>query len=221
MVKKWLFGDKRRDDAQALSVLKAQINKLERNIRNYERLSDEQKVLAAKMLKSGNKNGARSAMQRRRIYLKKINQAQNMIMNLQTQMESIDTAKSTSETVKAMETGTNVVEQQMGKIDEKRVAEVMDKAAMQQDRLSMSQEILGDTSFSEGAFEDDFDISIDDELDQLQAELDMETTGDLPSIDIDDELPSVSTGKSRSSQVEDTSDLEAELEALKEEISDD
>lgn len=221
MVKKWLFGDKRRDDAQALSVLKAQINKLERNIRNYERLSDEQKVLAAKMLKSGNKNGARSAMQRRRIYLKKINQAQNMIMNLQTQMESIDTAKSTSETVKAMETGTNVVEQQMGKIDEKRVAEVMDKAAMQQDRLSMSQEILGDASFSEGAFEDDFDVSIDDELEQLQAELDMETTGDLPSIDIDDELPSVSTGKSKSSQVEDTSDLEAELEALKEEISDD
>jgi len=46
MVKNWLFGKKRKEDADALSTLKAQQNRHQAEARNLERQSDEQKVLA-------------------------------------------------------------------------------------------------------------------------------------------------------------------------------
>ena len=56
MVKNWLFGKKRKEDADALSTLKGQQNRLQAEARNLERQSDEQKILASKMLKKDTKN---------------------------------------------------------------------------------------------------------------------------------------------------------------------
>ena len=116
-MKNWLFGTKRKDDAEALATLKAQINRYEHESRNLERQADEQKSLAAKMLKSGNKAGAKQALKRRAIYMKRLNQVQNMLMNLQSQIDSIQTATSTVDTVKAMELGTKVVKTKMQEVD--------------------------------------------------------------------------------------------------------
>ncbi|MHA1303263.1 MAG: Snf7 family protein [Candidatus Heimdallarchaeaceae archaeon] len=218
-LKNWLFGTKRKDDAEALATLKAQINRYEHESRNLERQADEQKSLAAKMLKSGNKGGARQALKRRAIYMKRLNQVQNMLMNLQSQMDSIQTATSTVETVKAMELGTKVVKTKMQEVDVEKTEKVMDEVMAQRDEIEMMTEALSDTSLSEGILDFEDDVAIDDQLAQLEAEMQLGQTEDLPDIS---GLPSTPTEKPKAKEKEeDTSDLEAELEALKKQLSED
>ncbi|MHA1687283.1 MAG: Snf7 family protein [Candidatus Heimdallarchaeaceae archaeon] len=220
-LKEWLFGKKRSDDAEALAVLKAQINRYEHEARNLERQADEQKLIAAKMIQSGNKPGAREALKRRAIYMKRLNIVHNMLMNLQAQVDSIQTAKSTVETVKAMEIGTKVVDTQLKTVSPEKAEAVMDKVVMQRDQLDMMTETLADTSLAEGVLDLDDDLAIDAQLAELEAEQQLGATSSLPDVS---ELPSTPTTARRERETEleeDTSDLEAELESLKKQMSED
>lgn len=218
-LKEWLFGKKRSDSAQALAVLKAQINRYEHEARNLERQADEQKAIAAKMLQTGNKSGAREALKRRAIYMKRLNIVHNTLMNLQAQVDNIMTAKSTVETVKAIEVGTKVIDTELQKVSPEKTEAVMDKVSVQRDQLDMMTEALADTSLSEGVLSPDDDLAIDDQLAELEAEMKLGQTSSLPDLS---ELPSTPTSTAtKEDKEEDTSDLEAELEALKKGLSED
>jgi charged multivesicular body protein 4 len=217
MVKNWLFGKKRKEDADALSTLKAQMNRMEHEARNLERQADEQKILAAKMLQSGNKAGARSALKRRAVFMKRLNSVHNTVMNLQAQLDSIQTATSTADTVKAMEVGTKVVGEKIKQVSPERTERVMDTVMEQRDQIEMMTEALSDPSLSEGILDFEDDAAIDDQLAQLEAEMDLGTTTSLPDVS---GLPSTPTGVSGEKE-EDTSDLEEELESLKKKMSED
>jgi hypothetical protein len=217
MVKNWLFGKKRKEDADALSTLKAQQNRLQAEARNLERQSDEQKVLASKMLQAGNTAGARQALKRRAVFMKRLNTVHNTAMNLQAQIDSIQTATSTAETVKAMELGTKVVGEKIKVVSPERTERVMDTVMEQRDQIEMMTEALSDPSLSEGILDFEDDAAIDEQLAQLEAEMDLGTTTSLPDVS---SLPSTPVGTS-SEKEEDTSDLEAELEGLKKKMSED
>ncbi len=216
-LKNWLFGEKRDSEAAAIATLKAQINRYEHETRNLERQADEQKILAAKMLKAGNKAGAKQALKRRAIYMKRLNQVQNMLMNLQSQMDSIQTVSSTVETVKAMEVGTKVVKTKMQEVDVEKTEKVMDEVAAQRDEIEMMTEALSDTSLSEGILDFEDDQAIDEQLAQLETEMQLGQTEELPDIS---GLPSTPDDIPKSKQKEeDTSDLEEELKSLKKQLS--
>ena len=215
MVKNWLFGKKRKEDADALATLKAQQNRLQAEARNLERQSDEQKVLAAKMLQAGNKAGARQALKRRAVFMKTLNTVHNTAMNLQAQIDSIQTATSTAETVKAMELGTKVVGEKIKVVSPERTERVMDTVMEQRDQIEMMTEALSDPSLSEGILDFEDDAAIDEQLAQLEAEMDLGTTTKLPDVS---GLPSTPVGTQKE---EDTSDLEAELEVLKKKMKED
>ncbi len=217
MVKNWLFGKKRKEDADALATLKAQQNRLQAEARNLERQSDEQKVLAAKMLQAGNKAGARQALIRRQVFMKRLNTVHNTAMNLQAQIDSIQTATSTAETVKAMELGTKVVGEKIKTVSPERTERVMDSVMEQRDQIEMMTEALSDPSLSEGILDFEDDAAIDEQLAQLEAEMDLGKTTSLPDVS---GLPSTPVGTA-SEKEEDTSDLEAELEGLKKKMSED
>ncbi|MHA1690135.1 MAG: Snf7 family protein [Candidatus Heimdallarchaeaceae archaeon] len=217
MVKNWLFGKKRKEDADALSTLKAQMNRMEHEARNLERQADEQKILAAKMLQTGNKAGARSALKRRAVFMKRLNSLHNTVMNLQAQIDSIQTATSTADTVKAMEVGTKVVGEKIKQVSPERTERVMDTVMEQRDQTEMMTEALSDPSLSEGILDFEDDAAIDDQLAQLEAEMDLGTTTSLPNVS---GLPSTPTGVSGEKE-EDTSDLEEELKSLKKKMSED
>lgn len=217
MVKNWLFGKKRKEDADALATLKAQQNRLQAEARNLERQSDEQKVLAAKMLQAGNKAGARQALIRRQVFMKRLNTVHNTAMNLQAQIDSIQTATSTAETVKAMELGTKVVGEKIKTVSPERTETVMDTVMEQRDQIEMMTEALSDPSLSEGILDFEDDEAIDEQLAQLEAEMDLGKTTSLPDVS---GLPSTPEGAA-SEKEEDTSDLEAELEGLKKKMSED
>ncbi len=215
MVKNWLFGKKRKEDADALATLKSQQNRLQAEARNLERQSDEQKVLASKMLQAGNKAGARQALKRRAVFMKRLNTVHNTAMNLQAQIDSIQTATSTAETVKAMELGTKVVGEKIKVVSPERTERVMDSVMEQRDQIEMMTEALSDPSLSEGVLDFEDDAAIDDQLAQLEAEMDLGSTTSLPDVS---GLPSTPVGTEKE---EDTSDLEAELEGLKKKMSED
>ncbi|MBY9000100.1 MAG: Snf7 family protein [Candidatus Heimdallarchaeota archaeon] len=217
MVKNWLFGKKRKEDADALSTLKAQMNRMEHEARNLDRQADEQKILAAKMLQTGNKAGARSALKRRAVFMKRLNSVHNTVMNLQAQIDSIQTATSTADTVKAMEVGTKVVGEKIKQVSPERTERVMDTVMEQRDQIEMMTEALSDPSLSEGILDFEDDAAIDDQLAQLEAEMDLGTTTSLPDIS---GLPSTPTGVSGEKE-DDTSDLEDELKSLKKKMSED
>ncbi len=216
MVKNWLFGKKRKEDADALSTLKGQQNRLQAESRNLERQADEQKVLASKMLKSGNKAGARQALKRRAVFMKRLNTVHNTAMNLQAQIDSIQTATSTADTVQAMELGTKIVGEKIKTVSPERTERVMDTVMEQRDQIEMMTEALSDPSLSEGVLDFEDDAAIDEQLAQLEAEMDLGTTTALPDVS---GLPSTPVGTGE--KEEDTSDLEAELEGLKKKVSED
>ncbi|MCE7741020.1 MAG: SNF7 family protein [Candidatus Heimdallarchaeota archaeon] len=215
MVKNWLFGKKRKEDADALATLKSQQNRLQAEARNLERQSDEQKVLASKMLQAGNKAGARQALKRRAVFMKRLNTVHNTAMNLQAQIDSIQTATSTAETVQAMELGTKVVGEKIKVVSPERTERVMDTVMEQRDQIEMMTEALSDPALSEGILDFEDDAAIDEQLAQLEAEMDLGTTTSLPDVT---GLPSTPVGTEKE---EDTSDLEAELEGLKKKMSED
>lgn len=214
-LKNWLFGESRKEDSGALATLKAQINKYEHEGRNLERQADEQKVLASKMLQAGNKSGARQALKRRTVYTKRLNTVHNMLMNLQAQMDSIQTAKSTVDTVKAMDIGTKIVDQQFTEISPEKAERVMDKVITQRDKLEMMTETLTDSALSDGILGIEDDNAIDEQLAQLEAEMELGTTTSLPDLS---GLPATPSGAAK--EEEDTSELEAELEGLRKKVSD-
>ncbi|MCG3220029.1 MAG: Snf7 family protein [Candidatus Heimdallarchaeota archaeon] len=215
MVKNWLFGKKRKEDADALATLKAQQNRLQAESRNLERQADEQKALAAKMLQAGNKAGARQALKRRAVFMKRLNTVHNTAMNLQAQIDSIQTATSTADTVQAMELGTKVVGEKIKTVSPERTERVMDTVMEQRDQIEMMTEALSDPSLSEGILDFEDDAAIDEQLAQLEAEMDLGTTTSLPDVT---GLPSTPVGTEKD---EDTSDLEEELQSLKKKVSED
>ena len=193
------------------------MNRMEHEARNLERQADEQKILAAKMLQTGNKAGARSALKRRAVFMKRLNSLHNTVMNLQAQIDSIQTATSTADTVKAMEVGTKVVGEKIKQVSPERTERVMDTVMEQRDQIEMMTEALSDPSLSEGILDFEDDAAIDDQLAQLEAEMDLGTTTSLPNVS---GLPSTPTGVSGEKE-EDTSDLEEELKSLKKKMSED
>ncbi|MCD6446508.1 Snf7 family protein [Candidatus Bathyarchaeota archaeon] len=214
-IKNWLFGKKRDADAEALATLKAQINRYEHEARNLERQADEQKIIAAKMLKAGNKTGAREALKRRAIYMKRLNRVHNMIMNLEAQMKSIQEASATVETVKAMEIGAKVMGEKIKQVTPEKAQKVTETVAMQQEELDMITETIADPSLSEGILDYEDDQAIEAQMAELEQEIQLGSTAELPDIS---DLPSTPT-KTKKEKEEDISDLEKELEELKKQTS--
>jgi len=92
-IKNWLFGKDKPKDTESIAKIRRVINKYTLQSRRLTQQSDEQKDIAKTMMKSGNKAGAKQALMRRQLYLKKLNETQNKILNLQGMIESISEAK--------------------------------------------------------------------------------------------------------------------------------
>ncbi len=191
-LKDWLFkkGDKK-DTATAILRIKKEIQRQQLAATKYRKLAEEQRSLAKEMLRDGNRVGAQQALKRRALYMSKINQIQNIILNLQTTLESIETAKSNVEVVSALEAGSKAIEKSIKQVDETKTELVMEKLRDQQERVSMSQETLADTSFADSMIDLDTDIDemVDNQLAQLEAEISM---GDVPEVPVESvDLPDV------------------------------
>ncbi|MHA2098781.1 MAG: Snf7 family protein [Candidatus Kariarchaeaceae archaeon] len=215
-IKDWLFGKDKKgskdEKAEAIQKLKKQLNSLEVEGRNLIRKSDEQKTVAKSMLRSGNKIGAKQALTRSSLYLQKYNQVQNMSLNISTQVDTISTAKSTAETVEALQVGSQVVEESLAEVSPMDVERTMAEMEDQRERIGFMSEALSDVSGLEVDLDGDMVDAIDDQLAALELEMESESHGDLPT------ASAVTVEPTESTESEDTSDLEKDLKDLEKEL---
>lgn len=218
-VKSWLFGKDRKStsdnkQAEAIAGLKKKQNELEVQSRNLTRKSDEEKVAAKKMLKSGNKSGAKQALTRSSMHMKKYNQIQNMNLRISKQIDAIGDAQLAKDFSKAVKIGTQVIEETFAEISPADFERSMMESEEQMDRIEEMNEIMSDTSAFELDIDDEMMDSIDDQLATLEMEMNAESVGDLPEAGTATSTTPVSEKKGENA------DLADELKALKEELGD-
>ncbi|OLS27394.1 MAG: hypothetical protein HeimC2_12340 [Candidatus Heimdallarchaeota archaeon LC_2] len=219
-IKEWLFGKEKKgqtdNKAEAIQKLKKQLNSLEVEGRNQLRKSDEEKIAAKSLLRSGNKIGAKQALTRSSLYAQRYNQIQNMSLNLSTQIDTISTAQSTSETVSALKIGSEVIEETLTQISPADVERTMVEMEDQRERISFMTDSLSDVSGLEIDLDGDMVDAIDDQLASLELEMESESHGALPTA----ATTTISTPESSVKTGEDTSDLEKDLKDLEKDLDD-
>ncbi|MCF2144364.1 MAG: SNF7 family protein [Candidatus Heimdallarchaeota archaeon] len=181
-IKNWLFGKEKPKDTESIAKIRRVINKYTLQSRRLSQQADEQKDLAKEMMKSGNKAGAKQALMRRQLYLKKLNETQNKILNLQGMIESISEAKDVAETTKAIQEGVTVIEDTLKDVSPADTERAMLEMQSSMEKVSFASEALADTSFSETELDIDMEDAIDQEMKELEMELSLGQVEELPDV---------------------------------------
>ncbi|NHJ47389.1 MAG: hypothetical protein FK733_06325 [Asgard group archaeon] len=210
-IKNWLFGKEKPKDTESIAKIRRVINKYTLQSRRLTQQADEQKTIAKDMMKGGNKAGAKQALMRRQLYLKKLNDTQNKILNLQGMIESISEAKDVADTTKAIQDGVGVIETTLKDVSPADTERAMFEMQSSMEKVSFASEALADTSFSET----ELDLDMEDMIDQEMAELEMEL-----SLGQADELPDVgvSTGPTKTPVKEEEDELGEDISELRKKI---
>lgn len=183
-VKNWLFGKDEPKDTESIAKIRRVINKYTLQSRRLTQQADEQKDIARDMMKSGNKAGAKQALMRRQLYLKKLNETQNKILNLQGMIESISEAKDVAETTHAIKEGVVVIEDTLKDVTPADTERAMFEMQSSMEKVSFSSEALADTSFSETELDIDMEDMIDQEFKELEMELSLGQVDELPDVGV-------------------------------------
>ncbi|MHA1155860.1 MAG: Snf7 family protein, partial [Candidatus Heimdallarchaeota archaeon] len=166
---------------------------------------------AKDMMKGGNKAGAKQALMRRQLYLKKLNETQNKILNLQGMIESISEAKDVAETTTAIKDGVVVIEDTLKNVSPADTERAMFEMQSSMEKVAFASEALADTSFSETELDIDMEDMIDQEMAELEMELSLGQVDELPDVGT-----SVSSGKTKVTEDED--DVGDEIAELRKKI---
>ena len=211
-VKNWLFGKDKPKDTESIAKIRRVINKYTLQSRRLSQQADEQKGIARDMMQGGNKAGAKQALMRRQLYLKKLNETQNKILNLQSMIESISEAKDVADTTKAIQDGVGVIEDTLKNVTPADTERAMFEMQSSMEKVSFASDALADTSFSETELDLDMDDMIDQEMRELEMELSIGQVDDLPDV-------GVSTGPTRTPKVtEEEDEIGDEISELRKKI---
>jgi len=179
-VKNWLFGKDKPKDTESIAKIRRVINKYTLQSRRLSQQADEQKGIARDMMKGGNKAGAKQALMRRQLYLKKLNETQNKILNLQSMIESISEAKDVADTTKAIQDGVGVIEDTLKNVTPADTERAMFEMQSSMEKVAFASDALADTSFSETELDLDMEDMIDQEMAELEMELSLGQVDELP-----------------------------------------
>ena len=214
----WLFGRGKNKSAEAITVLKAQMNRKELESQNYARQAQEQENVAKRMVKRRNRQGAKQALIRSRTYFNRYNQSQNQVINLQSAVDTIMNASSSVQMVEAMDVAVSAIEESLGKVSEADTEEVLIRLEAQQERIAIMNESLGDiTSAEMEAIDLDDDLSIDDQLDLWETDQENLVLDDTENVENLRTEEAIATPELE--EKEDTADIENELRALRKKVS--
>lgn len=181
-IKNWLFGKDKPKDTESIAKIRRVINKYTLQSRRLTQQADEQKGIAKDMMQSGNKAGAKQALMRRQLYLKKLNETQNKILNLQGMIESISEAKDVAETTHAIKDGVVVIEDTLKNVSPADTERAMFEMQSSMEKVAFASDALADTSFSETELDLDMEDMIDQEMRELEMELSLGQVDDLPDV---------------------------------------
>ena len=196
-----LFGKKKNNPAenkdkalQTIQNLDQQLKDLELKIDHYDKQAQNLTNEAKAKLKAGDKAGAKKLLTKKKRFVEQIKQlegAQNMMEEQKMMLESQDSMKKIFETVSS----TNQAIKEMGKGVS---VEEIEKAREEMEDIKDAQKEMGDF-FAEYAEEGNEDV--EEELDQLEAEMAKETVN-LPDAN-KEAVPEESVAKEDNKKEED------------------
>ncbi|KAF4121080.1 charged multivesicular body protein 4 [Geosmithia morbida] len=219
----WFGGggaQKRKDSPKnAILGLRSQLDMLQKREKYLQSQIDEQEAVARKNVNT-NKNAAKAALRRKKTHEHSLEQTVAQIGTLEQQINAIESANINRETLAAMEKAGDAMKQIHGKLTPAKVDETMDKL---RDQNALSEEIVQAITGNQLGEPID-DMELEDELDQLQQEhLDeqMLKTGNVPTADAVNKMPSPAQNEPVSSKKQPAveEDEEAELEKLRAEMA--
>ncbi|MBD3192018.1 MAG: hypothetical protein GF308_15330 [Candidatus Heimdallarchaeota archaeon] len=214
-IKNWLFGEDEPKDTESIARIRRVINKYTLQSRRLSQQADEQKTVAREMMKSGNKAGAKQALMRRQLYLKKLNDTQNKILNLQGMIEAISEAQDVAETTGAIKDGVDVIEGTLKDVSPADTERAMFEMQSSMEKVSYASEALADTSFSETELDMDMEDMIDQEMRELEMELSLGQVDELP--DVESTTPTTPT-REKEPVEEEEEEISDDIEKLRREI---
>jgi len=213
-----LFGKKKVTPQKTVAVLRRTINKLNVTATKYKRQSDEQRVMAKEFLKAGNKVAAKQALMRRQLYLKQMNTTYNKVFNLQRTISALETAGSNIDVANAMEEADVAIQDALKAASPERIEKTMLRSQEGIERISMTDEILGDTSFAESELDFEEESGLDAEMEALMGELSIESETELPDITPPIDIEPVPETEKPEKKKADTKELEKLRKELEREL---
>ncbi|KZZ96996.1 vacuolar-sorting protein SNF7 [Ascosphaera apis ARSEF 7405] len=219
----WFGGAsaQQRKDApkNAILGLREQLDMLQKREKHLENQMAEQDALAKKYV-STNKNAAKNALRRKKVHEKSLEQTTAQILQLESQIYSIEAANINQETLAAMKNAGKAMKQIHKGMSIEMVDQTMDELREQQ---QLSEEIVNAVTSAPLGGEPIDEDDLQDELDQLEQEAvdeRMLKTGTVPVADRLESLPAAAKSEPKGkSKAQEEEDEEAELEKLRAEMA--
>ncbi|KAI5305329.1 hypothetical protein KEM56_004707 [Ascosphaera pollenicola] len=203
----------------AILGLREQLDMLQKREKHLENQMAEQDALAKKYV-STNKNAAKNALRRKKVHEKSLEQTTAQILQLESQIYSIEAANINQETLAAMKNAGKAMKQIHKGMSIEMVDQTMDELREQQ---QLSEEIVNAVTSAPLGGEPIDEDDLQDELDQLEQEAvdeRMLKTGTVPVADRLDSLPAAAKAEPKGkSKAQEEEDEEAELEKLRAEMA--
>ncbi|EEQ33823.1 ESCRT-III subunit protein snf7 [Microsporum canis] len=219
----WFGGaaaQKRKDvPKNAILSLREQLDMLQKREKYLQSQMDEQEAIARKNV-TVNKNAAKTALRRKKLHERSLDQTSAQILQLEQHIYSIESANINQETFNAMKSAKAAMEQIHTGLTIEAVDQTMGEL---QEQHTLSEEIVN--AITNAPIGEPIDeTELENELDNLEQEhIDnkMIGTGTVPVGDRIDRLPSVANGaiKEQPKARTEEEDEEAELEKLRAEMA--
>lgn len=162
-------------DDKTAADLKMAVNKIRMGIKKYERAAREFQIRARRAVQEGNMKLAKNYLLRRKRALRNLQQFQGFIVKLERQQDAIDSAETIKTMGKTMRASTEVLTQQVEDLRPEEIMEINEESEEAIANIEESAEIMSESLDTI----DDFEI--EDELEELKAEVMLEGEGGLPA----------------------------------------
>ena len=200
-----LFPKKKESRDEAVTEMRATINKMTLRVRGFERKAGDSKQRAKEFVRQGNATGARTHLRKWKRYTTWMNRYHRQVGSLEDVIDMIETARDTAEMGRAMELGLEQLEQARQLMSSEKATEVMLKTEQLVDEIERTSEMLSAQALDEGE-----DIDVERELTKLQEE-----------VAIEEELPEVPTEKEVTVAEKKKDKIRKELEDIKKGLKED
>lgn len=212
-LKKKLFPRKSEEKNTLVAQAKKHIHRIELNSRNYAKRSDISRQNAKIALQRGEKERAKSYLIQYKNYQKKIDRMNNIRTKIENSLHAIEEGQMISQTGDLFGGIRDTLQELSVKASPERVAEISEDSEQYIAEIEESAEILG------GDLEIDLGISVDEELNQLETELLLDQSGEMPTAPTEElkYIPEYGT-EAEGTEVDSKEKLQSEIEKLRKEL---
>lgn len=214
-LKKKLFPRKGKNTQKDRLITKSKmhIRKLALINKNYNKRADISRKNAKIALKRGEKQRAKNYLIQYKQYQQKVDRSNNIRVKIERQIEAIEEGQIIQQTGDLMGGIRDELRDIAIQASPTKIAEIAEDSEAYVSEIEESAEILG------GDLEIDLGIDVNDELNLLETEMLLETSGTMPEVPADDleYLPEIDI-ESRDSEVMSKEKLQDEIEKLRKEM---